>query len=70
MVIKILIVLNTLGCRSSGISFCTHKESVILLILYKMMSENKINQNETKPESLLAKHSCIITIPNNDEKRY
>ncbi len=36
MVIKILIVRNTLGCRSSGISLTMHREFVKLLMIYNI----------------------------------
>ncbi len=52
MVTKILIVRNTLGCLSSGISFCRQREFVILLILYKIKTA-KIIKMEIIENSLL-----------------
>lgn len=47
IVIKMLIVLNTFGWRSSGMSFCIHSVLVSLLILYKMKIENNMNTKIT-----------------------
>ena len=58
MVTSILMVRNTLGCLSSGISFCKQSEFVNLLILNKI-NIAKIIKTEMITESLLNCHFLL-----------